>query len=156
MPPRTRACRTHRSEAESAPVTEYADVPEQVLKELRAVCDVLPEAYEEQAWTGRRWCIRRRNFAHVLTIDSNGGPSTIMTFRSRGEELEVLQHAGHPFFRAGWGTDVVGMVLDDDTDWSEVAELVTESYCILAPKKLAAQIDRPPDEAEQTDAGQEP
>jgi hypothetical protein len=37
------------------------------------------------------------------------------------------------------------MVLDDATDWDEVAELVTESYCIMAPKKLVALVDRPSD-----------
>ena len=36
------------------------------------------------------------------------------------------------------------MVLDDGTDWEEVRELVIESYCVLAPKKLIALIDRPP------------
>jgi hypothetical protein len=35
------------------------------------------------------------------------------------------------------------MVLTDDTDWEEIRELVTESYCVMAPKKLAAQVDRP-------------
>jgi hypothetical protein len=35
------------------------------------------------------------------------------------------------------------MVLDDHTDWEEVAELMTESYCVLAPKKLVALVDRP-------------
>jgi predicted DNA-binding protein (MmcQ/YjbR family) len=124
-------------------VPEYADVPGPVLAELRSVCLGLPEAFEEQAWTGRRWRIRKRTFAHVLTIDSADGPVTVMTFRSSGEELGVLQRSGHPFFRPGWGNDVVGMVLDGDTDWSEVAELVTESYCVMAPKKLAAQVDRP-------------
>ena len=49
----------------------------------------------------------------------------------------------HPFFRPGWGTNVVGMVLEDDVDWSEVAELLVESYCVLAPKKLVALVDRP-------------
>jgi hypothetical protein len=34
------------------------------------------------------------------------------------------------------------MVLDDP-DWSEVTELVTESFCLMAPKKLAALVDRP-------------
>ena len=29
------------------------------------------------------------------------------------------------------------------TDWAEVAELLTESYCVLAPKKLVALVDRP-------------
>jgi predicted DNA-binding protein (MmcQ/YjbR family) len=125
-------------------VPEYADVPDDVLAELRAVCSGLPDSYEEQAWTGRRWRIRKRTFAHVLTLDSDDGPSTIMTFRSAGEELDILQQSGHPFFKAGWGDDVMGIVLDDGTDWAEVAELVTESYCLLAPKKLVAEVDRPP------------
>ena len=55
----------------------------------------------------------------------------------------MLRNAGHPFFYAGWGRDVVGMVLEDATDWDEVAELLTESYCVLAPKKLVALVDRP-------------
>ena len=42
-----------------------------------------------------------------------------------------------------WPPDMVGMVLDDGVDWDEVAELLTESYCVLAPKKLVARVDRP-------------
>jgi hypothetical protein len=38
--------------------------------------------------------------------------------------------------------NVMGMVLDDNVDWEEVGELLTESYCILAPKKLAALVHR--------------
>ena len=41
------------------------------------------------------------------------------------------------------GRDAVGMVLDADTDWDEVGELMIESYCVLAPKKLIALVDRP-------------
>jgi hypothetical protein len=55
---------------------------------------------------------------------------------------------GHPFFRPGWGTNVMGMVLDEATSWDEVAELLTESYCIMAPKKLVALVDRPPGEGD--------
>jgi predicted DNA-binding protein (MmcQ/YjbR family) len=33
-------------------------------------------------------------------------------------------------------------VLDDDTDWEEVTELVTESYRHCAPQKLARRLDR--------------
>ena len=133
---------------------EYADVPTAVLRRLSRICTALPDAYEEQAWTGVRWRIRTRTFAHVLTVEADqrsaharvagaGGPTTLVTFRSQGEELEVLRRAGHPFFYAGWGRDVVGMVLDASTDWDEVAELLTESYCVLAPKKLVALVDRP-------------
>jgi len=31
--------------------------------------------------------------------------------------------------------------LTDDTDWDEIGELVTESYRLLAPKKLIARLD---------------
>ena len=122
---------------------DYVDVPAEVLRQLRAVCGRMPEAYDEQAWAGTRWRIRKRTFAHVLTVDSPDGPVTVVTFRSSGPELEALRRAGHPFFSPGWSTNVVGMVLDDDVDWDEVGELVTESYCVLAPKKLVALVDRP-------------
>lgn len=122
---------------------DYADPPSEAVAELRAICLGLPEVDEEAAWTGTRWTVRRRNFAHVLSIDSGNGPTTVLTFRAQGPELEVLRRVGHPFFRLGWGRDVMGMVLDDATDWDEVAEIVTESYCVLAPKKLVARVDRP-------------
>jgi hypothetical protein len=31
-------------------------------------------------------------------------------------------------------------VLDADVDWDEVADLLTESYCVMAPKRLAAML----------------
>jgi hypothetical protein len=124
----------------------YGDVPDDVLRRLRAIAAALPETYEEQAWTGRRWMIRRRNFAHVFTIENEAGSTTIVMFRSSGFELDALAAAGHPFFRAGWGTNGIGMVLDDTTDWEEVRELLTESFCLLAPKKIAALVERPGDD----------
>ena len=50
-------------------VAEHADVPEEVLAELRSVCRGLPEVSEEPAWAGTRWVVRARNFAHVVQID---------------------------------------------------------------------------------------
>ena len=32
---------------------------------------------------------------------------------------------------------------DDDADWDEIAELLTDSYCIQAPRRLAEQVPRP-------------
>ena len=134
---------------------EYADVEAAVLAELRAVCLALPEAHEKQAWAGKQFRIRNRTFAHVLAVDSADGPVTMMVFRSRGAELESLRRVGHPFFRPAWGKDGVGMIIDDEVDWGEVAELVTESYCSMAPKKLVALVDRPEPEWADGD-GEEP
>ena len=137
-------------------VTEHVDVPLETVATLRSVCLGLPEAYEEPAWVGTRWRVRTRTFAHVLRVDSGwppayaraagtDGPTTVMTFRSAGAELAALSEAGHPFFKPRWRRDEVGMVLDAGVDWDEVAELLTESYCVVAPQKLVALVDRAPD-----------
>ncbi len=127
---------------------DYPEVPPAYLKKLRPICLGLPDAYEEAAWTGVRWMVRKKTFAHVLAIDEQsppvlqrayrGAPIVMVTFRSEPPELDILQHAGHPFFRAGWGRNVIGLIIDKATDWTEVRELMTDSYCVMAPKKLAA------------------
>jgi len=136
-------------------MTEPGDVPPEILDRLRPICLGLPETYEEPAWVGMRWRVRKRTFAHVLVVDParqaayahafrSDEPVCVLTFRSPGGEIEALVASGHPFYKPAWGADVVGMVLDGDTDWDELAELLTESYQVLAPKRLAAQVDRPP------------
>jgi predicted DNA-binding protein (MmcQ/YjbR family) len=132
-----------RASALALDPAEYADVPAAVVARLRSVCLGLPECVENQAWAGTQWRIRDRMYAHVLTVDFVDGPVTVMTFRSSGPELDALRSAGHPFFRPAWGANLVGMVLDADVNWDDVIELVIESYCVLAPKKLVRQIERP-------------
>src|SRR6476659_8583643 len=106
-----------------------------VVGELRSICLSLPESREEQAWVGTRWRIRTQTFAHVVAIvggyppayakaAGSAGPLTVLTFQSSGDELESLSRVGHPFFRPPWRPGIVGMVVDDGTDWGEVAELV--------------------------------
>lgn len=77
----------------------------------------------------------------MTTRDHEPDPVTHMTFHAASEELEALVAMGDPF-APGWGPGLVSMVLRDDgtTDWSEVEELVTDSYCLLAPKRLIALI----------------
>jgi len=136
--------------------TGEVDVEAVLLAGLRPIALGLPEAYEERAWVGTRWRVRGRTFAHLLEIVAGRpqsharaagttGPRWILTFRSSGLELETLRRTGPPFFAAPWRGDEVGMFLDGDVDWDEVAELLTDSYCLLAPKRLAGSVARPPD-----------
>ena len=136
-------------------MTERSEVPADVVVQLRSVCLGLPEAYEEQAWVGTRWRVRQRTFAHVLFLDRGwppayaratgiDGPACVLTFESSGAELEALSATGHPFFKPPWRPTVVGLLLDGRVEWDEVTELLTESYCVLAPKALVGRVDRPP------------
>ena len=133
---------------------QEGQVPDGVLAEVRRICLELPDAYEEPAWTGTRWAVRKRTFAHVFWVDEHSFPSIVkaaevvgtgplLVFRSAGPELVALSNSGPPFFHAGWGRDVIAMALRDDTDWAEVRELVTESFCVMAPQKLQALVERP-------------
>ncbi|MEO8695268.1 MAG: MmcQ/YjbR family DNA-binding protein [Acidimicrobiales bacterium] len=135
-------------------MTEHTEVSDEIVAALRAVCLALPEVSEEQAWVGTRWVVRKKNFAHVVAIDEGwppayaraartDGPVTVLTFRSSGPELDALSSAGYPYFRPVWFPDIAGLVLEDDVDWDLVTELVRHSYCVMAPKKLAALVDRP-------------
>ncbi|KUL41417.1 MmcQ/YjbR family DNA-binding protein [Actinoplanes awajinensis] len=132
------------------------DVPPEILDRLRPICRQLPETYEEPAWIGVRWRIRARTVAHVYTPDverfpvyaehaTGGEAPTVMTFRVPLEDLLGLTASGFPFFRAPWGHNVGAVVLGQHTDWTEIAELLTDSYCELAPKFLVTRLlNRPP------------
>jgi hypothetical protein len=136
-------------------VGKHPEVPKEIVARLQLTCLDLPEAYEEAAWVGTRWMVRKKNFAHVLMIAGGwppayakvartDGPVCVLTFRSPRAAAEVPRFGGPPFFRPGWWPDIVGMVLDDGSDWYDVAALVTRSYCVLAPRKLAALVDVSP------------
>jgi len=129
-------------------MTRRIEPAEEIVRRLDAIAGALPEAYQEDAWTGVRWRIRARTFAHVMVaqegyesayFDITGvrEPTTVLTFRATGDDLLALTHAGAPFYKPPWSPTVVGVVLDEGTDWQEIAELVTESYRGCAPKKLS-------------------
>jgi hypothetical protein len=124
----------------------------EVVERLAALVRTLPEAYEHDAWTGVSWRVRAKTFAHVMVaqegfessfrdITGIAEPTTVLTFHAAGDELLALVHAGLPFYKPPWSPTIVGMVLDDETDWDEVAELVTESYRFCAPQKLAQRLE---------------
>lgn len=122
------------------------DVPEAYLARLRERLALLPECREEDAWTGVRWRVggSTATVAHIF-----GGEDQLfrIVFRAEPEEVMAFQHLGAPYFKGEWGGNVVGMLVDDDTDWDELEELLTDSYCLQAPQRLVDQVERPGDSA---------
>lgn len=121
--------------------------PSAIVTRLRSATRKLPEAREEAAWLGVRWRIGKNTFAHVLVIDAGwppayakaaatDGSACVLTFRSRPPEVDADAFRKDPLFKLMWFPDIAGMLLRDDTDWKDVAELVEASYRLLAPKRL--------------------
>ena len=138
-----------------AAVTEYADVPPEVLAAVRPICMALPEAYEEEAWVGHAVADPE---ADLRPRADGGGPVATRPTRAplarRGPPRSSRSGRPAPSWRCsdrpGTRTSTRGGAATSSawssnptTDWDEVAELLTESYCVLAPKKLVALVDRP-------------
>ncbi len=131
---------------------QHPDVPQSILDKLRLICLDLPEAYEERAWTGVRWSIAKKSFAHVVWIEGGfppayaraagtEGPACVLTFRIAHPTAESPHFARTPYFSPPWFTNIVGLRLDETTDWAEASEHLIQSYRVLAPKKLTALLD---------------
>jgi hypothetical protein len=136
------ACRGARA---SAPI----EVPQDIFKRVRALCLALPEvtvrvddSLTRTRSTAHSFDIRRRSFCLLVAWEGpTGKPVPLLVLRADSDEREALLCIGHPFFATRAGRDRIGVLLTDDTDWEETRELVTDSYRILAPKKLTALLD---------------
>jgi YjbR len=131
-------------------VSGPVEVPEDIEGRIRTICLALPEVAVRVDYsltrtrsTAQSFDIRRKSFCLLVAMESSTGKSRpLLVLRADPDEREALLSIGHPFFlprRAG--RDRVGVWLTSDTGWDEIRELVTESYRILAPKKLTALLD---------------
>src|SRR5262245_24714078 len=110
---------------------------------MHALCARLPQAREEPKDFGFQYTIRRRIFVHVFAIEDPGGRILeMLAVRVEPDERAALLASGHPYFmtRGANASERVGVVLDRGTDWDEIAEPVTESYRLVAPPALAAEV----------------
>ncbi|QDO88729.1 MmcQ/YjbR family DNA-binding protein [Ornithinimicrobium ciconiae] len=123
---------------------ERPEVPAAMIHRLDGIFAALPETYREGAWVGERWRVGQATVAHVF-----GGEDQQfrIVFRAPDSEVMTFEHLGVPYFKAGWGSNVVGVVIDADTDWDDIdadtdwddlAEMLTDSYCIQAPVHLVS------------------
>jgi hypothetical protein len=124
------------------------EVPGDISGRVRAICLALPEVTvrtDESRVTTRSTAqsfdIRGRSFCLLVArADRTGEPAPLLVLRADPDERDALLSIGRPFFAPRAGRGRIGVFLSEDTDWSEIHELVIESYRVLAPKKLIALI----------------
>jgi phosphoribosylglycinamide formyltransferase-1 len=109
------------------------------------VCLALPEAARELAGRHARFHVRDKTFAWYLDDHHGDGIVSVSCKMALDENREVAALDPARFYlpaymaHRGW----IALRLDaGKIDWSEVAELVTDSYRLVAPKRLAALVSR--------------
>lgn len=111
------------------------------LVRIREICLSLPEVVEKPFGGHTAPSFRVRDKLFVMT--SEDGLS--MTFKAGPGVQEALVAEGPERFfvpkyvgSKGW----VGARLDVDHDWDEMAELIEDSYRLIAPKRLVNLLDQ--------------
>ncbi|MBN9111538.1 MAG: MmcQ/YjbR family DNA-binding protein [Pseudonocardia sp.] len=108
------------------------------LPRLRALCMALPEVTEKVSHGEPTWFVRRVfvSYADHHHDDRLG----FWCAAPPGAQDELVAADPERFFRPPYvgGRGWLGVRLDVDVDWDEVAEIVTDAYRQIAPKKLVA------------------
>jgi predicted DNA-binding protein (MmcQ/YjbR family) len=106
---------------------------------LRVICLALPEAVEKAMRRGPTYRIGDKIFAMDRCGD---GRYSVWCKAPKGSQAVLVGADPERFFvppyvgPKGW----VGMRLDHNADWNEVALLVQRSYRLIAPRRLVARL----------------
>lgn len=120
-------------------------MPSGPIARLRRVCLALPETHEVEAWGEPTFRVRNKLFAMYAAPNNHhgGGRPAVWCKAAPGNQALMVRAEPERYFvppyvgPSGW----VGVWLDRNPDWSEVKELMKDSYRLVAPKKLAALLE---------------
>lgn len=114
------------------------------LVRVRKLCLALPEAHEVEAWGEPTFRVRKKMFAMYASKDNHHGAGRAAVWCKSTANNQSLMVDAHPerFFvppyvgPSGW----VGVWLDSNADWTELADILRDGYRQVAPKKLLLQM----------------
>lgn len=117
------------------------------LTRIIALAAKLPEATHSVAHDHAQLRVRGKVFAYFLANHDNDDITSLCVRSANGENTDRVSREPLRFYlppyigKRGW----FGLRLDRGRiDWKEVANLLELSYCLAAPKTLAAQVQTAP------------
>jgi predicted DNA-binding protein (MmcQ/YjbR family) len=117
-------------------------MPARPLTRLRKICLALPEAHEVEAWGEPTFRVRNKLFAMFAGATTHGqGRPAVWCKAGPGNQEIMVRGAPDRFFvppyvgPSGW----IGIWLDREVEWEELADLLRDSYNLVAPKRLREQ-----------------
>jgi hypothetical protein len=119
--------------------------PEDALDRLRAVCLAFPEVTERPSHGAPTWFVRGKSAFATLREHGhhqNDFPHLVCA-APPGAQEELIAADPTRFFRPPYvgGRGWLGVRLDGEVDWAELAELCEDAYRTIAPARLVRQLD---------------
>jgi hypothetical protein len=112
------------------------------LERLRTLCTALPEVTEKLSHGEPTWFVRK---SFVMFADHHHDDRLAFWCAAPpGAQEELVAAEPGRFFRPPYvgGRGWLGVYLDvPDVDWTEIAEIVTDAYREVAPKRLVSRLD---------------
>ena len=115
---------------------------------LRAICMALPEVTERLSHGAPTWFVRDKSVFVTLWAEGhhrNFDFPHLWCAAPAGAQEELAELEPDRFFRPPYvgGRGWLGVRLDVDVDWDEIAALCEDAYRVIAPKRLVALLDTP-------------
>jgi hypothetical protein len=114
------------------------------LERLRGRCMALPEATERLSHGEPTWFVRGKKVFVTFAGRHHDDRVAFWCAASAEERDALVAEDAQRFFVPPYvgGRGWLGVYLDTArVDWAEIDEIVREAYRLIAPKKLAAQLD---------------
>jgi hypothetical protein len=119
-------------------------VAQSALTKVRKICLALPDVNERPSHGAPTFFVRdKKTFVMFLDDHHGDGRLAIWCAAPEGAQEGMIRAEPDRFFRPayvghrGW----LGVNLDVDPDWDEVAAIVEDAYRTVAPKTLVARLD---------------
>jgi hypothetical protein len=106
---------------------------------LRQLCMALPEVTERLSHGEPTWFVRGKKTFVMTSNHHHDDRVAFWCAAPEGAQEILVESRPDKFFRPpyvghrGW----LGVYLDVPVDWDELAEIVADAYCRIAPAKLA-------------------
>ena len=116
------------------------------LPRLRALCLALPDVTERQSHGEPAWFVRDKKLFVTYANHHHDERVAFWCAAPEGAQQELIAAEPDRFFRPpyvgvrGW----LGVFLDVEVDWQEIAEMVADAYREVAPRSLVATLDERP------------
>lgn len=119
-------------------------MPPSALERVHTLCLAFPEAHEVLSHGEPTFRVSNKQFAMFASKDNHHGSGRDALWCKAAPGMQQLMIADRPdrFFSppyvgpSGW----VGVVLDKDTDWPGLRDILLAGYLLVAPTRLSAMV----------------